>query len=106
MIDRLDVQSYHHEGPYDAVLAVRNTSFENSPVAAVSHSNAEALKATPRENIQDSLERHRPLEGTATIPPGMADRFGRTYEYEEGTDMMRDAVGNYKRWPGQVCCIT
>ncbi|KAJ9668952.1 hypothetical protein H2201_000778 [Coniosporium apollinis] len=104
VVDKLDIapvgQTYHHGGPYDAALLARNTSLTSSPVAAVAETNHEALKATSPENIQDSLERHRPLDGVATVPPGMKDKFGRTYEYEEGTDMMRDLGGNYKRWPG------
>ncbi|KIW00991.1 hypothetical protein, variant [Verruconis gallopava] len=101
-IDRLDVVSYHHEGPYDATLLARNRSWETSPLAAVADSNAEALKATPRENIIDSIERHRPLVGTATIAPGETDRFGRRYDYKEGDNMMIVDGGNYKRWPGVV----
>ena len=106
-IDRLDnlIAPYHHEGPYDATLLARNTSYTNSPVEAVSTSNEEALKATPRELIKDSVEKHRPLDGTAMVPPGMADRYGNTYNYQEGTDMMIEnnpEGGAYKRWPGVV----
>lgn len=106
-IDRLDnlIAPYHHEGPYDATLLARNTSYTNSPVGAVSTTNEEALKATPREMIKDSVEKHRPLDGTAMVPPGMADRYGNTYNYQEGTDMMIEnnpEGGAYKRWPGMV----
>jgi hypothetical protein len=109
IIDRLDksgVSRYHHEGPYDAASIARNKDKKYSPVAAVQESNEEALRATPRENIADALDRHRPLEGVATVPPGMTDRFGRVYEYEEGTDMQRDPLnrGDYKRVPGMVGC--
>ena len=68
LIDRLDVgpgESYHHEGPYDATLIARNTSWETSPLAAVRDSTEEALKATPRESVIDAVEGHRPLDGTA-----------------------------------------
>ncbi|PSK60503.1 hypothetical protein C1H76_4398 [Elsinoe australis] len=106
-IDRLDPTisqvPYHHEGPYDAALLSRNTKPEHSPVAALSGSNAEALKATPRENVKNSLDRHVPLDGTAVVPPGQEDRFGRRYNYEEGSNMMLDgdpAGGQYKRYPG------
>jgi hypothetical protein len=102
-IDKLDVIGYHHEGPYDAALLARNTSWESSPLAAVRDSNNEAIKATPRENIIDSVERHRPLDGTAVIPPGERDRFGREYNYKEGDNMMIVDGGNYRRWPGVVC---
>jgi len=95
--------NYHHGGPYDAALLARNTSWESSPIAAVSASNEEALRATPRENIIDALERHRPLDGVANIPPGMPDRFGRVLDYEEGADLQREAGGDYRRWPGVVC---
>lgn len=108
-IDRLDPalggRAYHHEGPYDAALLARNTDSKTAPVAALQTSNAEALKATPKENIKDALERHKPLDGVAVVPPGVPDQFGRTYEYEEGTDMMREATSGdagYKRWPGKV----
>jgi hypothetical protein len=107
IIDRLDksgMSRYHHEGPYDAASISRNQNKKYSPVAAVQDSNEEALRATPRENIMDAVERHRPLEGVATVPPGMPDKFGRVYDYEEGTDMQRDPLngGDYKRIPGVV----
>ncbi|KAH6669324.1 hypothetical protein B0J14DRAFT_116905 [Halenospora varia] len=94
---------YHHEGPYDATLLARNTSLQNSPVAALRESNAEALKATPREHIRNALDKHVPLQGTAVIPPGMSGVDGRTMNYEEGADLMREpdaAGGAYKRWEG------
>ena len=101
-IDKLDVIGYHHEGPYDAALLARNTSYESSPLAAVTGTNAEALKATPRENVIDAVQRHRPLDGVAAIPPGQTDRFGRRYDYKEGDNMMIVDGGNYRRWPGVV----
>jgi hypothetical protein len=97
--------AYHHEGPYDATLLARNTNYKNSPVEAVRGTNAEAIRATPRENIKDSLDKHVPLQGTAVIPSGMAGLDGREMEYEEGADLMRepDAPGGaYKRWEGVV----
>ncbi|KAF2682465.1 hypothetical protein K458DRAFT_370358 [Lentithecium fluviatile CBS 122367] len=104
IIDRLDktTLSYHHEGPYDATNMSRNLNWKHSPVAAVADSNEEALRATPRENIIDAVSRHRPLEGTANVPPGMPDRFGRVLDYQEGTDLQRDPLngGDYKKWPG------
>lgn len=104
-IDRLDdlTGPYHHEGPYDATLLARNTSSINSPIEAVSSTNEEALKATPQDMIQDSVEKHRPLDGVAMVPPGMVDRYGNSYNYTEGTDMMIEnnpEGGAYKRWPG------
>lgn len=111
-IDTLDDSvfggAYHHEGPYDATLLARNTSYTSSPVEAVRRSNAEALRATPRENIRDALDKHVPLQGTAIIPPGMAGLDGKPMQYEEGSDLMRepDAPGGaYKRWEDVVCCI-
>jgi hypothetical protein len=108
VIDRLDkagFSQYHHEGPYDAASVARNKYVKYSPVAAVKNSNEEALRATPRENIIDAVERHRPLEGVANIPPGMPDRFGRVLNYEEGADLQREPGGDYRRWPGVVCCL-
>ncbi|KAL9135948.1 MAG: hypothetical protein Q9175_002846 [Cornicularia normoerica] len=103
-IDRMDtVGGFHHDGPYEATLLARNTSYRNSPVEAVSATNEEALNATPREMIKDSVEKHRPLDGVAMVPPGMEDRYGNVYNYEEGTDMMIENSpegGAYKRWPG------
>jgi hypothetical protein len=95
--------AYHHEGPYDATLLARNTSYQSSPVEAVRGTNAEAIRATPREYIKDSLDKHVPLQGTAIIPPGMEGLDGREMKYEEGADLMRepDAPGGaYKRWEG------
>lgn len=108
-IDQLDPaiggRAYHHEGPYDAALLARNNSVGISPVAALQSTNAEALKATPAENVRDSVERHKPLDGVAQLPSGVPDRFGRTLHYEEGADLMHedgpDGPG-YKRWAGKV----
>jgi hypothetical protein len=104
-IDRLDdlASPYHHEGPYDATLLARNTSSTHSPVEAVRATNEEVLKATPRDMVKDSVEKHRPLDGVAIVPPGMVDRYGHSYNYQEGPNMMVDANpegGAYKRWPG------
>ena len=106
-IDRMDtVGGFHHDGPYDATLLARNLSSVNSPVEAVSTTNEEALRATPQEMIKDSVEKHRPLDGVAMVPSGREDRYGNTYNYREGTDMMIENSpegGAYKRWPGVVC---
>ncbi|RDA91537.1 hypothetical protein CP533_4351 [Ophiocordyceps camponoti-saundersi (nom. inval.)] len=107
-IDALDHTSqtghhYHHAGPYEAALPIRNRHPPSSPLAAVHDSNMEALRATPRENILDSLRSHKPLQGVASIPPGGRDGLGNTMLYQEGSDLMRDsdaAGGPYKRWPG------
>lgn len=103
-IDKLDWTSgaYHHDGPYDATLLARNISSKSSPLQAVAVSNREALKATPREKIIDSIRKHRPLDGVAIVPPGIPDRHGRVYHYEEGANLMIEDGGNYKRWPGVV----
>ncbi|KAL8766955.1 MAG: hypothetical protein Q9209_006436 [Squamulea sp. 1 TL-2023] len=101
-IDQLDIAggAYHHEGPFDAASLARNRAYKNSPIEAVASTNAEALRATPEEKVVDALKKHRPLDGVAIVPPGQADREGRLYKYEEGTDLMIEDGGNYKRWPG------
>lgn len=105
-IDNLDdsgLGQYHHEGPYDATLFARNNSHHLSPVAAVVETNNEALKATPYEKVIDAVQRHHPLDGVATYPPGTTDRNGQTYNYKEGDNMMLDenaGGGPYKRWAG------
>ncbi|KAK5172201.1 uncharacterized protein LTR77_003839 [Saxophila tyrrhenica] len=107
-IDKLDPAvggiAYHHEGPYDAALMSRNRNPKTAPLGAVENTNQEALKATPRENIKDAVERHKPLDGTAVVPPGEQDRFGRVYQYREGADLMHEGSSGdagYKRWPGK-----
>lgn len=93
--------AYHHDGPYDATLASRNRDKRYAPVEAVKETNMEALRATPYERIQDSLKHHVPLHGTAEVPSGMSDGFGRVMEYQEGADLMRetDAPGGpYARY--------
>lgn len=108
IIDSLDLTiggPYHHGGPYDATLMSRNLDQKSSPLEAVRHSNAEALKATPREHIRDALDKHVPLQGVAVIPPGMCGMDGRVMEYEEGADLMREPEaggGAYKRWADVV----
>ncbi|KAL7949653.1 hypothetical protein V8C42DRAFT_341596 [Trichoderma barbatum] len=103
IIDALDTIGgmYHHGGPYDATLRSRNLDPRTSPVAAVQESNMEALRATPREYLIDSLRHHIPLQGTSTIPSGSLDHRGSRMSYEEGPDLMRepDAPGGpYRRW--------
>ena len=110
LIDSLDDSMgslYHHEGPYDATLRSRNnmSKKEYNPVEALKESNEEALRATPHENIQDSLRKHVPLQGVAVIPPGRRQYSGEIMMYREGDDMMRDddaPGGAYKRWNGVV----
>jgi len=82
-------------------MKVRNTNKMYSPVEAVKDSNIEAIQATPVDFLKDSLDKHVPLQGTAVVPPGMEDLGGRTMNYQEGADLMRekDAPGGaYKRW--------
>ena len=104
-IDKLDSVGpslYHHGSAYDAASLARNRNPRDGPVWAVSSTNREALKATPREKVIDSLKSHRPLDGVAMTPPGLPDSDGRVLNYEEGADMMIEHGGNYKRWPGVV----
>ena len=104
-LDNITGGAYHHEGPYDAASLARNLEPRYAPIAAVAGGNREALKATPREKVQDSIQKHYPLDGTALVPPGSSDRYGRRFNYAEGTDMMREdnpAGGAYRRWPGVV----
>lgn len=92
---------YHHEGPFDAATKARNASKKYSPLEAVKDTNLEALKATPAVFLKDSLDKHVPLQGTAVVPPGMQDFGGRTMEYQEGSDLNRDAHppgGAYRPW--------
>ncbi|KAI6372537.1 hypothetical protein MCOR25_003697 [Pyricularia grisea] len=105
IIDSLDTigGTYHHGGPFDATLAARNTNKMYAPVEALKDSNMEAIRATPREFLQDSLQRHVPLQGTSQVPPGATDFSGNVMDYEEGADLMRErdaAGGAYKRWDG------
>lgn len=109
IIDRLDPaiggRAYHHEGPYDAASLARNRDPKYAPVAALESTNQEAIRATPQENVKDALEKHMPLDGVAVVPPGQPDRLGRTYDYEEGSDMMREGFNGepgYKQWAGKV----
>lgn len=81
---------------------------EYNPVEALRESNEEALRATPRENIQNSLRKHVPLQGVAVIPPGRRQFSGEIMMYREGDDLMRDSDapgGAYKRWDGVVSYI-
>lgn len=75
IIDRMDDSVppqllRHHSGPFDAVTRSAYLSKNKSPLAALQHSNEEALKATPEASIRDSLYKHVPLQNTAIVPPG------------------------------------
>ncbi|KAK0657577.1 hypothetical protein B0T16DRAFT_402035 [Cercophora newfieldiana] len=101
LLDHTAPLPYHHEGPFDPTMKSMNTNKMYSPVEAVKDTSIEALKATPVEFLKDSLDKHVPLQGTAIVPPGMKDIGGRTMDYQEGADLMRekDAPGGaYKRW--------
>lgn len=110
-IDKLDPTinkvPYHHEGPYDAALLSRNRDSQTAPIAALADSNREALKAVAPENIKDSLDKHKPLDGFASVPPGESDKLGHTYNYEEGDNELlgyndNPGGGPYKRYDGIV----
>ncbi|KAG0137602.1 hypothetical protein HOY82DRAFT_377882 [Tuber indicum] len=103
-IDRLDNGVfglyYHHEGPYDSTLLARQNG-PRPPVEALRESNAAALAATPMANIIDSLEKHKPLQGTAMMAPGTELSNGEFIGDYEEYDMMRQGHGgNYRRYPG------
>jgi len=110
-IDKLDPTinkvPYHHEGPYDAASFARNQDRQTAPIAALAESNREALKAVAPENIKDSLDKHKPLDGFAYVPPGETDQLGHTYNYQEGENELlgyngRPDGGEYKRYNGVV----
>lgn len=112
-IDRLDTSPfggpYHHGGPYDATMKSFNLNSKFSPVAAVKEGNKAAWKATPREAKLDALLKGRPLDGTATVPPGERALNGELMDYEYSTDMLRDphaGGGAYKQWPGVVSLVS
>jgi len=92
-IDRLGAigGAYHHDGPFEATLFARQ-QVRHAPIAAVKHTNAAALAATPKASIQDSLEGHYPLQGTAMFRPGE----GGVGMYEEYDVNVRD--GKWGRW--------
>ncbi|KAK6533096.1 hypothetical protein TWF281_007253 [Arthrobotrys megalospora] len=102
-IDSLDtsfgVFTFHHEGPYDATLSHRNRNPLRSPVHATRYGNAMALRATAPEDIQNSLQFGRPLDGVAAFPPG-THVTGGVLEYEEYDVNRKD--GNFRRYPGEV----
>ncbi|KAF8424527.1 hypothetical protein EV426DRAFT_598340 [Tirmania nivea] len=89
--------TYHHEGPYDATLASRQIP-GYAPIDAVKYTNAQALAATPRANIIDSLTRKVPLQGVGMVPPGVVGPDGQMFDYEE-EDIQR-SQGGLGRWPG------
>lgn len=67
---------------------------------ALAWSNAKAIAATPRENIIDCLEKHKPLQGTASVPVGMRTAAGQVMGDYEEVDLMVES--GYRRYPGLV----
>jgi hypothetical protein len=61
---------FHHEGPFDAAHPSRRQSLY-PPIDALIESNAQALAATPIDSIMRVLNQHHPIDGTASIRPGM-----------------------------------
>lgn len=86
----------HHSGPFDAVTKSMFLSQNQNPLVALEHSTQEALEATPEISIQDSLERHVPLQNTAIVEPGQRP-YGndKPVEYEE-----ENLLGDVGRWQG------
>ncbi|PWW73341.1 hypothetical protein C7212DRAFT_218071 [Tuber magnatum] len=86
------------------VIAPRGGLFRagiRPPVEALRESNAAALAATPMANILDSLEKHKPLQGTAMVAPRTRLPNGEFIGDYEEYDMMRQGPGgNYRRYPG------
>jgi hypothetical protein len=67
-------------------------------LAALQHSNEEALRATPEISIRDSLNKHVPLQNTAIVPPGEHVPGGlpdETLDYKE-----ENLIGDIGRWQG------
>lgn len=111
-IDKLDTSPfggpYHHGGPYDATMKSFNLNSKLSPVAATEGGNRAAWMATPREAKLDALLKGRPLDGTASVPPGERALNGELMDYEYSTDMFRDphaGGGAYRQWPGVVSLV-
>ena len=86
----------HHSGPFDAVTRSQYLSNSRSPLAALEHSNAQALAATPESSIRDAINQHIPLQNTAVVPPGAYVPFtGEILDYEE-----ENLIGDMGRWDG------
>ncbi|KAJ6257831.1 hypothetical protein Dda_7620 [Drechslerella dactyloides] len=101
-IDHLDTSfglfTFHHEGPYDATLSHRNRNPLKSPIQATRYGNEMALKATAPQDIENSLQFGRPLDGVALFPPGTKVANGEVLQYEEYDVNRKD--GNFRRYPG------
>jgi len=102
IIDRLDDSVppslvRHHSGPFDPVTRSAYLPTKQSPLAALAHSNEEALKATPETSIRDSLNKHVPLQNTAVVPPGepIPGAPEETLDYKE-----ENLIGDIGRWEG------
>jgi hypothetical protein len=100
-----DILAWHHEGPYDAASLARNQRWKDSPLAAISDTNRETLRSVHRDKVHDSIERHRPLDGFAFVPPGVRDVHGNIFYSEEGSDMQRYNGADYRRWTGIVSLL-
>ncbi|EWC45184.1 hypothetical protein DRE_06072 [Drechslerella stenobrocha 248] len=103
-IDQLDTSfgmfTFHHDGPYEATLSHRNRNPLKSPVRATRYGNELALRATAPQDIENSLQFGRPLDGVAAFPPGTQLSNGDTLQYEEYDVHRKD--GNFRRYPGFV----
>ena len=88
----------HHSGPFDPVTKSAYLSQNKSPLAALEHSTAEILHATPEVSIRDSLNKHVPLQNTAVVGPGELVPGGlpdERLDYEE-----ENLIGDIGRWQG------
>ena len=86
----------HHSGPFDAVTKSRFTSKNKNPLAALEHSTQAVLEATPEVSIQDSIEKHVPLQNTAVVEPGQRP-FGHDEPLQYQEENLLSDVG---RWEG------
>ncbi|KAJ5738597.1 hypothetical protein N7493_001752, partial [Penicillium malachiteum] len=99
-LDHISPYIFHHEGSFDVASNARNRDLRYSPSEAVKRSNEEALRATPPDKVVDSLNSRRPLDGVAYYPPGLTDRMGQSYDYEEGGNIL-DEHGIFGRFQGK-----
>ncbi|RMJ24090.1 Pal1 cell morphology protein [Aspergillus sp. HF37] len=93
-IDALDDAAfslYHHEGPYDAATPARNKIPGQSPVLAFGDPSTDSGKYS-HEKCTNNLDGDSPRTEQVLPPPGVVDRDGRVYEYDDGSNVLYDIM--------------
>lgn len=93
---------YHHDGPYDAIRPTRQ-SVRYAPLDAVRDRAEKDLRYVPRGDLENTIRRHYPLQGTAVGPQDMVTREERDLRKKQQKEQNRKKIVRVGS-EGFYCC--